>query len=541
MGAGTSASTYIRQGATASCNVPNLTGASAMSMNIRFIGSLSIDWGDGTSQYQYSPSTSGEYIFRHAYTAINNNTINIKGNVNTISRLTTGVGGSIQVQPAFTMIQSETSKLKSLGHFLNDDITGNWIFDTTKLPSLMTYYYNSGINQSYGSVGQGGFSYLPSGLTEFSGFTTVGHTGSISPLPSTLKIFRSSTTSNFTGSIDSLPSPLTLFNQTDTNSSITGNITNLPLGLTSFILYGSLTTQTITGDLGTCLNARPLLYDIRVRGGNTITCNFATFSPPIGATPVNIELRGNAIISGNLNQITSNIKGITLVTNNFSLAGDIANLPSTMTSFYVFGTNSQIITGDINSLNGKALTTFVINSMSNITVTGDLANISNNLTNLNISYGSVYGNISSLASKPNLLYIQLAGTTGVITGNVNSVGSAIKSLYITGAHVNLSSDISSLPNQISTLVLSTGSFSYTTSKVWPSVMGRVQIVANTGGGLSTADVDRLLIDLDTYGTSWPNAVSSRYIILSSPHAPRSSASDTAVASLIAKGVTVTTA
>jgi hypothetical protein len=56
-----------------------------------------------------------------------------------------------------------------------------------------------------------------------------------------------------------------------------------------------------------------------------------------------------------------------------------------------------------------------------------------------------------------------------------------------------------------------------------------------------AEVDRLLIDLDTYGLNWTNPLSTREINLSTNNAPRSSVSDAAVASLVAKGVTVDTA
>jgi hypothetical protein len=72
-------------------------------------------------------------------------------------------------------------------------------------------------------------------------------------------------------------------------------------------------------------------------------------------------------------------------------------------------------------------------------------------------------------------------------------------------------------------------------------MGRVIIQSNVSSGLSMAEVDRLLIDLDTYGLNWTNPLSTREINLSTNNAPRSSVSDAAVASLVAKGVTVDTA
>lgn len=540
MGAGTSASTYIHQGATASCNVTSLTtGATAFAMKLRFTGSISVDYGDETTQYQYSPSTSGEYTFSHTYSAINNNTVRLRGNVNTITRLTSGSGGLVQSQPAFTMLQSETVKFNSLSFFSNSDVTGNWIFDVSKLPPVLTYYYNGGFNQSYGSIGQSGTSYLPTGLTQFWGYTAVGHTGSIDNLPSALTIFQNSEASNFTGTINSLPSTLTRFGVPDTNSSITGNITNLPLGLTVFQLYGSISAQTITGDLGTCLNSRPSITDFRIRGANTISCDFANFSPEIGASGASIELRGNSTVSGNINQITSNVKSIQLISS-FSLSGNIADIPSGMTSWYIAGANSQIITGDISSLASKQLVSFLINSMTNHTVTGNLSSINNTLGNLNVTYGSIYGSISSLATKTSLTGLQLVGGTGIITGDVTTVGPYIRSLYVSGANVALTGDIGLMPPLISTLILNSGKFSYTSPRVWPSTMGRVIIYSTPGFGLTTAQVDNILIDLAQYSTNWTNPLTSRRIDLTSGNSPRSAASDAAKATLEGRGVTVLT-
>jgi hypothetical protein len=442
------------------------------------------------------------------------------------------------------MLQPEIAKLTTLTTFQNQDSTANFIVDTTKLPPAMSYYYNAGVNESYGSIGQGGISFLPATLTQFWALGSAeGHTGSIDPLPTALQVFVSGDNSsqNFTGSINSLPVLLNSFSIGETNSTITGSIENLPLGMASFYIYGSPTTQTINGDLGTCLAIRPNLRSFTVRGGNTISCNFATFPTlAVGATTVSINLRGNSTVSGNINQMTNRIRTLQLISS-FNLSGDIANIPSSIESFYISGVNASIITGDIYSLNGKPLTTFLINGMSNHTVTGDLINIPSTISNLNVSAGSIYGNISSLSTKTNLLSISLSGTTGAITGDISSVGSNIQTILITGTNVNLSGNLSYLPEQVSTLYVSKCSFGYPISKVWPSTMGRVIIQSNVSSGLSMAEVDRLLIDLDTYGLNWTNPLSTREINLSTNNAPRSSVSDAAVASLVAKGVTVDTA
>jgi hypothetical protein len=545
MGAGTSASTFIRQGATASCNVVTLSAGPTASFRIRHKGSLLFDFGDGTTQYRYN-ATGNETVFRHEYSTTGDRVIKIRGCVNLISDFRTGSGGPIQTQPVLKMTQPETAKMRNLGFFSNQDVTANIIFDTTKLPPVMTYYYNAGTNQSYGSIGQDGTSFLPVGLTQFWTLGSAeGHTGSINNLPPTMLVFNTNEISaqNFTGSIDALPSTLTSFSVGDTNSSITGDIGNLPLGMAAFYLYGSPSTQTITGDLGSCLNARPNLRTITVRGANTISCNFATFSPPIGATGVDIALRGNSSVSGNINQMTNNIKTVQFVTNNFNLSGDIAYLPQAMTSFYASGTNSQIITGDLSSLSlsGKQLAVFLINSMPNHTVGGNLSSIPPSLTTLNVSNGSIYGSISSLAAKTKLINVQLPSTSGSITGDITTVGPYIRSITIAGANVSLTGDIGLMPPLISTLVLSKGAFSYTSPRVWSSTMGRVRVESLPGFGLSTSQVDNILIDLAQYATNWSNPPSSREILLNVNNAPRSSVSDAAKTILNNRGVTVLTA
>jgi hypothetical protein len=75
-----------------------------------------------------------------------------------------------------------------------------------------------------------------------------------------------------------------------------------------------------------------------------------------------------------------------------------------------------------------------------------------------------------------------------------------------------------------------------TGKTWTTKMEAVILTPSPPGGLSEAEVDQLLIDLDA-DMVW---TSIDLISLTGTNAPRSAASDAAVASIQAQGATVIT-
>jgi hypothetical protein len=108
--------------------------------------------------------------------------------------------------------------------------------------------------------------------------------------------------------------------------------------------------------------------------------------------------------------------------------------------------------------------------------------------------------------------------------------------YLSSGNNTTSGDIANLPsglayyrnygsNQVDT---------YTAGRVWDSGVDYIEHKPAAGYGLSSTEVDNLLIDLDNSG------MSSGTIDLSGNNAARTSASDAAVTSLQGKGVTVTT-
>ena len=164
---------------------------------------------------------------------------------------------------------------------------------------------------------------------------------------------------------------------------------------------------------------------------------------------------------------------------------DIANLPSGLTDCIVEGSN---------------------------TISGDIVNLPSGLKYLRV-YGSntISGDIVNLPS--GLIYLRIYGNN-TITGDIVNLPSGLTDFYITGN--NTIADY--------------------TSKTWttkPSIFGLVPV---SPGGLSTAEVDQLLIDLDD-DLTWS---SGDVINLTGSNEARSSASDAAVNNMTAEGATITT-
>ena len=163
---------------------------------------------------------------------------------------------------------------------------------------------------------------------------------------------------------------------------------------------------------------------------------------------------------------------------------DIANLPAGLTYFYCGGSN---------------------------TVTGDIANLPSGLTYFDCGgSNAVTGDIANLPS--GLAHFGCAGNNS-ITGDVANLPSGL-------THINC-------------WYVVVADYSGKTWTVKPAVFICVPV---SPGGLSTAEVDQLLIDLDA-DLTW---ASGDVIKLTGANAARSSASDAAVNHMVSEGATVTT-
>ena len=191
-----------------------------------------------------------------------------------------------------------------------------------------------------------------------------------------------------------------------------------------------------------------------------------------------------------------------------TLSGDVANLPVGLT--YAIFNGQNILSGDINNL-PVDLWTFVCNGSN--TLSGDITNLPAGLRAF-----SCYG-------------------SNILSGDITNLPAGLTSLRCGGSNI-LSGDITNLPAGLATFYC-TGRNTisdYTTPHTWTTKPAAFQLKPVAPGGLSTAEIDQLLIDFDD-DLAWS---SGDIIELTGANAARSSASDAAVSNIVAEGCSVTT-
>jgi hypothetical protein len=168
-----------------------------------------------------------------------------------------------------------------------------------------------------------------------------------------------------------------------------------------------------------------------------------------------------------------------------TVSGNLSSIPTVMTYFYCYGANT--ITGNLSSL-PVVMTSFTC-------------------------YGSntIIGNLSSL---PAVMTSFTCYGSNTISGNLSSIPAVMTYFNCAGS------------NTIADYI----------TRTWANNMDRVCLVQAATYGLSSAEVDQLLIDLAT--RTW---TATKTITLVAPNAARTAASDAAVATLNGLGVTVKTA
>ena len=189
-----------------------------------------------------------------------------------------------------------------------------------------------------------------------------------------------------------------------------------------------------------------------------------------------------------------------------------------------------------------------------------------NLVTFDIRSGNIFGNVINLSR--NLQTFQILNpSNGVIVGNVEDLPTTIRNINCTSSNLNfqhttaelgtlsnlnsytvsgiskVTGNIALLPSNVRTFVCRNigarlHELSYNTTpggRTWVNNMFSVSLICADGQGLTTPMIDSLLIDLDA--STWDGNGFAN-ITITAGNGVRSSASDAAVASLIAKNVSL---
>lgn len=394
------------------------------SVQLRFLGTVKVDWGDGTSSKITSNSSSLTRTFTHSYTGT------FVGNIRVIgpnSQIFYFIAVSGQSTSFVTIAYSEFNKFKNL-----------------------QYVYASRVN--YTLSGDSEDMILPN-LQEWYGIINV-----VNPLNTSLQILDVSTGSNLEQLADDFVNLETLI--------IRGTYlgTHIPATFTKLTIINILSNNTLSE-----IPFLPNLERLDVRGQNTIST-----LPSESESP-----KMKSILLTGQNTVTSvpaypDLEDLSLASVN-NIISSLPDYPKLITL------SLREYTG--NSLPNCPLLNTLTLTKSSLTSLPALANLNGSLT--------------------------IANNTGLVW------------------------DIATFQGQTRLISVTNtgGNVTYSGGKTWNNLQRSINIYAN----LSSADVDRLIIDVSTL--TW--AVEKQLILLGEAQ-PRTSASDAAVTLLQSKGVTVLT-
>jgi hypothetical protein len=411
--------------------------------------------------------------------------LSLTGSLYTEFRVGTSTPTAIVVDWGDGSTSSYSGSLMTISHTYSSAFTGNMKISCSAGNNLInrldSFSESNTLNSITFTTAQiGAFT----SLTKFICFESNIISGNLSSLPQTLTDFRVYGSNTIIGNLNIIPSSLLYFYVLGSNI-ITGDIATLPSGLLEFIVYGSNTTYGNIGSLPTGL----IIYQNQ---GSNLTIG------DISTLPVNLTYYNNQ--GGN------------------QTTGDISSLPVNLTVYINIGNN----------------TTF-----------GNISTLPINLTYyVNQGNSATNGNISTL---PVNLTIFANGGSNTTTGNISTL--PVNLTYYNNQGSNTTSgSLSNLPVNIA-FYLNTGLNTvndYTAGRTWHNPMRTIMsLPTSASGGLSSTEVDNLLIDLANVAT-WTvvnPASESKLINISGNNAARTVGSptvDAAVATLISKGVTVTT-
>jgi hypothetical protein len=272
-----------------------------------------------------------------------------------------------------------------------------------------------------------------SGLTNLSNYTTQSYPltkGLVGYLPDSINYF-DVISSSLTGDTSDLPTGMTYCSLGNSLNTLTGNVVNLPINLEVMFISGQLFSGNTSGFPSN-------LVWLRLDGGDTI--------------------------SGSTFGLPPNLKYLYLATSSNTISGSTSGLPSTLSHIHLGGNNT--VSGDTSGLprvdfsfvpeNNNAYVTPTVYIGGYNTISGDVSGLPPEVRNLDIiGYNTISGDTSGLPRSGNTTIYGFNTISGDISGLPNLASAGYESPRVTISGNNtISGDTSGLNGNISYFTIS---------------------------------------------------------------------------------------
>lgn len=333
--------------------------------------------------------------------------------------------------------------------------------------------------------------------------------GNLANLPHTCKIVnlggdKTGTTNKVSGII---PSWVEEFSRLGRNN-ISGNITDLSPNLRYLRVDGD-------NEISGILPSFPFLTYLVLTGNN----NVKGYLNGVNKAITILSITGMNEVSGTIPNFIE-CTNLTITGNNF-LSGEVPVLAK-INSFNLGGNNT--IGGHLNLPNAGSVTVGGQNTISSLNLPKSTGII---ISGQNTVHGDLFTQISS-----NTANIQILGQNTI--SRISGIFSSATQVNIIGQNSLTEDVLSKFPNASNIQIGGNNTMVYAT-KTFPSSMSNIDITGKAA--LTTAMVDQLFIDLNTYVTTWTG---SKRITVKGYSQPPSSASASARANLLNKSVQIIT-
>ncbi len=476
-----------------------------------------INWGDG-SVSAYTTSTTS---LSHTYSTLTSGTLRISGETTTAGQIQNIDGLKVRlngVTNGYDYVTGYTTEISKLVNAFTIDLTTSAApYMTGNISAFSSCTILDGLYITHGDI-TGDIATLPDNLRAvgFEGYTlSPGNTvyGDIGNMPTSINFIAITQRNTINGDIVGIsshvwPSPAMGTFVIDGNSTLSGNISNIP-NIQTVKINASNTYGGINGGY----------VSITATTGNTITGDLTL-------KPLN-----KYVTIGGQNTISGDISATTVVNN--------------LKHFYIWGYNT--IGGDLAQLKCPANFFEIV---GNNTISGSISSITTIPTTLQTF--SVYQRAQYTSPSPSSdqsILITSATTGNTITGNINAFANCLGlSRFIIGGNNTLTGDLNSwnlMSNSVYTLqIVSTGNtingsnFSPSENDIfsWNSLGWLNLFTNNTGNGLSSTEVNKLIVYLDNAsGGAGGIAETGKVKILGTGHSAPTGSAITVKDTMISQG------